>query len=108
MEVAASTPGYAWSQLRPNSPPSEPLTIVAASLDPTSGNVPFIRGQGEGLSWDKGRPLSYLDEGTWVWSTRQSGDPLVFKLLLNDEIWAEGEDLVVQPGTTIDVAPVFA
>lgn len=87
--------------------PSEPLTIVAVRLDPGMPNVPFIRGQGNGLSWDKGRPLSYLDDGVWVWATRQTGEKLICKLLLDDRTWAKGEDLVVRPGTKIEIAPRF-
>jgi hypothetical protein len=32
---------------------------------------------------------------------------VVFKLLLNDQVWAKGEDVVVEAGRKIEVVPVF-
>ncbi len=71
------------------------------------GNWLFIRGEGEGLSWESGLPLTCVDANTWVWTLKEAKRPARFKLLLNDQIWAEGEDLTVQPGTTLAVTPTF-
>jgi hypothetical protein len=90
---------------RPATP--ETLTEIAARIDVGLGNTLFIRGQGDGLSWDKGAPLECQDGSTWVWSTRRANDRLIFKLLLNDLIWAQGDDLIVEPGKKIEVAPRF-
>jgi hypothetical protein len=87
--------------------PVEKLTEVKAKVDVGGGNALFIRGQGEGLSWDKGRPLVCTDRSTWVWSTRRAGTGVVFKLLLNDRIWAAGADRVVQAGQRLEVVPQF-
>ena len=57
--------------------------------------------------WDKGLPLSCIDGSAWVWSTRQVKGKVVFKLLLNDQVWAKGEDVVVEAGRKIEVVPVF-
>ncbi len=91
---------------------SEPLlsaktTEIAARIDVGLGNTLFIRGQGDGLSWDKGTPLNCLDASTWVWSRSPAKDRVVFKLLLNDAIWSQGEDVVVEPGRRIEVVPCF-
>ena len=86
----------------------EPLTIVEAQLDVPSGNALFIRGEGEGLSWERGQPLSYFDGSKWIWSSNQARDKVVFKLLLNDKIWAQGEDVVVRAGRKIKLSPVFS
>lgn len=87
--------------------PTEQTTIIQAKTDVGFGNSLFVRGQGDGLSWDKGLPLSCIDGSAWVWSTRQAKGKVVFKLLLNDQVWAKGEDVVVEAGRKIEVVPVF-
>ncbi len=81
-------------QLTTSPKPSQQTTIVEAKVDVEFGNSLFIRGQGAELSWDKGLPLSCIDGSTWVWSTTKAKDRLVFKLVLNDQVWAQGEDVV--------------
>jgi hypothetical protein len=88
--------------------PGEPLTIVEAQCDVDSGNKLFIRGEGEGLSWNKGQPLSRFDGSRWVWSSHQASEKVIFKLLLNDRVWAKGEDVVIRAGTRVELSPVFA
>jgi hypothetical protein len=82
-------------------------TTVEARIDVGFGNALFIRGQGDGLSWDTGTPLECRDGSTWVWSTNLAEGKIVFKLLLNDEVWAQGDDLAVGSGERIETAPVF-
>jgi len=82
-------------------------TIVEAKIDVGFGNNLFLRGQGAaGLSWDRGIPLNCVDGKTWQWSGK-ADDKLKFKLLLNDTVWAKGEDLVAAPGQKVQVAPAF-
>jgi hypothetical protein len=82
-------------------------TIVEAKIDVGFGNNQFLRGQGAaGLSWDRGIPLSCVDGKTWQWSGK-ADDKLKFKLLLNDTVWAKGEDVVAAPGQKVQVAPAF-
>jgi hypothetical protein len=50
------------------------------------GNRLFIRGDGPGLSWDKGVPLQFVSIGKWRWETNDATGPLQFKLYKNDEI----------------------
>jgi hypothetical protein len=90
-----------------NPSPSEQVTVVEAKIDVGVGNMLFIRGHGDGLSWEKGLPLNCIDPTTWVWSSTQSKDAVSFKLLLNDEVWATGEDLVVEAGRKIEIVPHF-
>lgn len=49
------------------------------------GNRLFIRGEGPGLSWDKGVPLQFVSIGKWRWETNEANGPIRFKLLKNDE-----------------------
>ena len=92
---------------RAPAPAGKPLTVVKAKIDVGFGNALFIRGQGDGLCWEKGQPLSCIDAETWVWSTARARDQVVFKLLLNDQVWAQGEDLVAQAGKQLELTPSF-
>ncbi len=49
------------------------------------GNRLFIRGEGPGLSWDKGVPLQFVSIGKWRWETADATAPVKFKLYKNDE-----------------------
>ncbi len=80
---------------------------VAARIDVGLGNTVFIRGQGDGLNWDKGVPLRCQDASTWIWSTAHAKGRLVFKLLLNDVVWAQGDDVIVDAGKKIEIVPIF-
>ena len=90
----------------PAGEPKRPVTIIEAKVDVGFGNNLFVRGQGAGLSWDTGVPLKCIDSDTWQWSAPVS-DELKFKLLLNDTVWAQGEDLVAAPGQRLQIAPKF-
>jgi len=48
-----------------------------------------------------------LDAASWVWSTDKANETIAFKLLVNDQVWAQGEDIVVAPGEQVEAAPVF-
>jgi hypothetical protein len=87
--------------------PFDPMTIVEAKFDVGQANALFIRGQGNGLSWEKGQPLSPGFGGRCIWKTSKAKGNVLFKLLLNDKIWAKGQELGVQAGKMIEVAPVF-
>jgi hypothetical protein len=50
------------------------------------GNRLFIRGDGPGLSWEKGVPLQFVSIGKWRWETNDAVGPVKFKLFKNDEI----------------------
>jgi hypothetical protein len=49
------------------------------------GNRLFIRGDGPGLSWEKGIPLQFVSIGKWRWETANATAPVKFKLYKNDE-----------------------
>ncbi len=85
----------------------QPTTAIEAKVDVGFGNVLFIRGHGPGLSWEKGVPLDCRDHSTWLWSARNGSENVEFKLLLNDQVWAAGENGSVAPGEKIEVVPTF-
>jgi len=82
-----------------------PITIEA-KIDVGFGNNLFVRGQGEGLSWERGIPLECVDSKTWR-LTVPAKDKVQFKLLINDAVWCKGEDLVAAPGKKVEVTPAF-
>jgi hypothetical protein len=89
-----------------NSTPAAVATIDV-KMDVGLGNAIFLRGQGSGLTWDRGIPLVCVDGKTWRWSQAVS-DPITFKILLNDKVWSAGNDLTIAPGQKLEVAPRFA
>ena len=84
---------------------AQPVTIEAR-IDVGFGNSLFMRGEGLGLSWTQGVPLTCVDGKTWKWTGEAAG-PLKFKLLLNDQVWSQGEDLVASPGQNLEISPAF-
>ena len=50
------------------------------------GNRLFIRGEGPGLSWEKGVPLQFVSIGKWRWETNDASAPVKFKLYKNDDL----------------------
>ncbi len=84
-----------------------PGASVLVRADVGFGNALFVRGQGQGLSWDKGVSLTCLEPGTWAWSVGPIQDQVTFKLLLNDEVWAVGDNLTINAGDRIEVCPRF-
>ena len=100
----------------PPNPPTPATPRPAASAAPATievkmdvgfGNAIFLRGEGSGLTWDRGVPLACVDGGTWRWSQTVSA-PVTFKVLLNDKVWSAGHDLIIKPGQKLEVAPSFA
>jgi hypothetical protein len=103
----ASTPLAPAPDVRPSVGPGRASnTTIEAKIDVGFGNRLFLRGQGEGLSWDHGIPLECVDSQTWRLIV-PAKDKLQFKLLINDCVWAKGEDVVVPPGKRVELVPAF-
>ncbi len=72
------------------------------------GNKPFIRGEGPGLSTEKGVPMEFVEIGQWRWvAPKDAAGPISLRILKNDEIPAEGDPITLKPGQALDVSPVF-
>jgi hypothetical protein len=84
---------------------AQPVTIEA-KIDVGFGNTLYLRGEGLGLSWTQGVPLTCMDGKTWKW-TGETKEQLKFKLLINDQVWSQGEDLVATPGQKVEISPAF-
>ena len=102
-----------------DSPPAAPGTVErtltsdgATRLLVTAyigiGNRLFIRGDGPGLSWERGVPLQFISIGKWRWETGEASGPIRFRLYKNDELEcsALGEP-VLEPGYLQEVTASF-
>jgi hypothetical protein len=83
------------------------LTVVTAHIDIGFGNTLYLRGQGPGLSWDRGLPLECADDNAWTITLPETARPIICKFLVNDLTWSAGSDYVVQPGSTVTYEPTF-
>lgn len=55
------------------------------------GNKPYLRGDGAGLSPDKGVPMDYIEIGKWRYVLRDFDGELHYTILKNDEVPPNGE-----------------
>jgi hypothetical protein len=98
--AAASAPA------RPDAVTAVP-TVIAAQVDVGFGNALYIRGEGPGLSWEKGVLLENTSSDHWKISISKATKPVTFKFLVNDEKWSSGEDYVVKAGAEAIFTPFF-
>ncbi|HTQ31690.1 MAG TPA: hypothetical protein VMI53_10825 [Opitutaceae bacterium] len=100
------------------SSPDEAAPVSALSADGATrllvtayigiGNRLFLRGEGPGLSWDKGVPLSFVSIGKWRWETSDATAAVRAKLYKNDEIECDAlGTLTVEPGQQAEVTAAF-
>lgn len=87
---------------------SDGATRLIATAYIGIGNRLFIRGDGPGLSWEKGVPLQFVSIGKWRWETADATVPIAFKLYKNDEIeCAPLGRLTLEPGHQQEVTAKF-
>ena len=86
---------------------SDALTTITAHIDIGFGNTLYIRGDGPGLSWEKGVVMDCVIDDKWSISLPGVTAPVVFKFLVNDLTWSAGDDYVVSPGSDLVVVPTF-
>ena len=103
---AAPASSAAASDFKP-SPQANKTATVEAKIDVGFGNTLYLRGEGiKGADWNHGVPLKCIDGSTWQWSGEAEGKAKI-KLLINDTVWAKGEDLVIAPGEKLQISPSF-
>jgi hypothetical protein len=72
------------------------------------GNRLFIRGDGPGLSWDKGIPLQFVSIGKWRWETMDADKPVSFKLYKNDDVEStHRKHAPLEPGSQVELTATF-
>lgn len=64
---------------------SDGFTRLVATAYIGIGNKLFIRGEGPGLSWEKGVALQFVSIGKWRWETADATAPIRAKLYKNDQ-----------------------
>lgn len=87
--------------------PAPVHTVITARIDIGFGNALYVRGEGPGLSWDRGVPLNCMTDDEWTISLPESAQPVIFKFLVNDLTWSAGPDYVTAPGRVIELVPTF-
>ncbi len=87
--------------------PTVVVTTVSALIDVGFGNTLYLRGEGPGLSWDKGLLMNCVADAEWTLNLSGATAPLTFKFLLNDETWCTGEDYSLVPGKVGAFTPEF-
>ena len=81
-------------------------TRIIARVDVGFGNALYVRGEGAGLSWEKGTALANVTPYEWTLSCLNEGT-VIFKFLINDELWAEGENITLPAGRESISSPTF-
>lgn len=84
-----------------------PATFITAKADIGFGNHLYLRGEGPGLSWDRGLAMDCIAADLWAATVKGATSPVTFKVLVNDLTWSTGNDYVVEAGQSVTVAPTF-
>ena len=90
-----------------STPSSQTCTTVIAKIDVGWGNALYVRGHGGSLSWEKGKLLENKGPSEWMVTFHNLQQPMHLKFLINDQVWAQGENIAIQPGKTLICKPVF-
>lgn len=87
--------------------PTPVVTTITARIDIGFGNALYVRGEGPGLSWDRGTLMNCVDSDQWLLTLGESARPFTFKFLVNDLTWSAGADFIVESGSSITLTPEF-
>jgi hypothetical protein len=82
-------------------------TRIEAQIDVGFGNSLYIRGDGPGLSWERGIAMACVADDRWSTQIPHASRPIVCKFLINDLVWCSGDDFVVMPGKSVTLLPAF-
>ena len=92
---------------KPATQTEPPATFISAKVEIGFGNHLYLRGDGPGLSWDKGVAMDCIGSDMWAATVKGAIAPVSFKVLVNDISWSTGQDYVVEPGQSVTVTPTF-
>ena len=102
----AAAPKKAPAKKAPASKKTAAATSIIARVDVGFGNALYVRGEGAGLSWNKGTALENTTPYEWALKSTKKGT-VTFKFLINDELWAEGENITLEAGSESISSPTF-
>ncbi len=80
---------------------------VTVKYDVGFKNTLYIRGNGAGLSWEKGRVMRNTGTDTWVWESEAPVRECEFKVLINDQIYEEGANRRLMQVKVVQYSPTF-
>ncbi|MDR1413420.1 MAG: hypothetical protein LBI56_00570 [Puniceicoccales bacterium] len=85
-----------------------PCVSIVADADVGFGNYLYIRGDGYGLSWDRGIQMDPISSSSWQWKCSCDCEKkcFEFKVLVNDIVWSTGENFVAI-GEKNEISPKF-
>jgi len=86
---------------------SDGATRLLATAYIGIGNKLFIRGEGPGLSWEKGVPMQFVSIGKWGWATNDATGPVRCELYKNDETAALTGEVILDPGKHVEITALF-
>ncbi|MFZ9745666.1 MAG: hypothetical protein ACO3G4_03445 [Opitutaceae bacterium] len=83
------------------------VTTITARINVGFGNALHLRGEGPGLSWDRGVPMECIAADLWRFNLGESARGFSFKVLVNDLTWNSGPDYTVASGGVVNITPTF-
>lgn len=106
-EPVASQPAPVAPAPVPSSNSQQALRSLTANMYAGIGNKLFVRGEGGGLTWERGQPMHYNGSGQWTWSS-DAVDPLVrLQVYQNDQVPCSNGTMVLHPGDQLTITPSF-
>jgi hypothetical protein len=91
-----------------SAPAADGFTRLIATAYIGIGQKLYLRGDGPGLSWEKGVPLQFVSIGKWLWQTADATAPFAAKLYKNDQVECTGlGEITLEPGSLNEVNASF-
>jgi hypothetical protein len=87
--------------------PIEGAAVIVVRAYIGIGNKLYIRGDGPGLSRERGTPMEFLEIGKWGWACQTPGEEIRCKVYRNDEEPAAGDEAIIGPGQCLEITPTF-
>jgi hypothetical protein len=92
-------------RLNRREPPGSTSLVATAYIG--IGNKLYLRGDGPGLSWERGVPMQFLAIGKWGWTTTEAAVPVTCRVYRNDDTPMLEENIVIDPGSKSEITPKF-
>lgn len=91
-----------------SAPTTDGVTRLIATAYIGIGQKLYLRGDGPGLSWEKGVPLQFVSIGKWLWQSADATAPFAAKLYKNDQVECTGlGEITLKPGIQHEVNAGF-
>lgn len=82
---------------------------IVVNMDAGWGNMLYVRGEGAGMSWDHGMAMHNMGPNKWMMEVACGDcDMMMFKIMMNDTMWSDGENYMIRRGEEMTVEPSFA